>query len=122
MRLRTHDRVHNLKLNLGETLIVEFCPLGANEPRTGGPFLGFTVSTMCMPGGKMATAIKMPDGCTFEEATGRNGPLVRYLIDNPNGADEMTLALGGKRTPKIELAVKRVTRKGCARVHGGSVI
>ena len=117
MELRTHDRVYNLKLSLGETLVVEFCPMGANEPCLGGPLIGFAVSTMHMPGGKMAISIKMPDGRTFE-GTGkwRGGPLVRYLIDNPGNADEMTFVLH-EECPRRELEVKRV-RKGHSGCHG----
>jgi len=100
-----------VKLNLGETLIVEFCPLGVNEPRTGGLLLGFVVGTVALPGGSMALSVELPTGHTFEAALhAGEHPLLRYLIDNPGGANEMTFVLS-EGAPPVELAVKRVTRK-----------
>ena len=116
MELRTNDRVYSLKLSLGETLCVEFCPLGLNAPPSGKPTIGFTVSTMTLPGGGMALRIQFPDGPTFEAAR-EEYPLTRYLIRNPDNAKEMIFVLGERRVPRAEIAVKRVAREG--RKHGG---
>jgi len=62
---RVKDAVTRVKVDIGETLVVSFCPDGANEPVGGGRLESFTIGAAIVPGGGMALTISLPRGKVY---------------------------------------------------------
>ena len=98
MKLETHKGIYTTTLDLGETLLINFNPLGWNAPVGSVPSKPLTVvvATMSLPSGHMALRFEFPYESTYRfEKAGRAWATSLVVLDNPNKPDELAVSLEG---------------------------
>ena len=87
-----HASLHGLRrlvLEHGESFVIGFRPDGANT-HGGSKVVEFEVYSITLPAGNDALSIGFPDGLLYRDQNGRF-----ILLDDPTGAEEMTITWGG---------------------------
>lgn len=98
MQLRTSsEAIHCVKVEPFETVIVEFCPDGVNEPSIGGRTIGFTINTMFTPDGKMVLSLDFPSNKLYKVPSGP------FVLCDLAGYEEIAFKRGDSMDSIVEL-------------------